>query len=58
MTYVVEIEDQAGRRAIKEYEATSAYDLVNLVRYELDPHPDLRPIGAWHKEQPDKVVYL
>jgi len=58
MTYVVEIEDQTGRRAVKEYEASSAYELVGVVRHELDPYPGFRPVGAWHKEQPEKIVYL
>jgi hypothetical protein len=58
MTYVVEIEDKDGKRAIKEYDASSPYDLVGRVRYDLIPYPDFRPVGAWHKEQPEKVVYL
>jgi hypothetical protein len=58
MTYVVEIEDKHGRRAIKEYEASSPYDLVGRVRYELKPYPDFRPVGAWSKDQPEKVVHL
>ena len=58
MTYVVEIEDQHGRRAIKEYDASSSYDLVGRVRYELKPYPDFRPVAAWCKERPEKPVYL
>ena len=58
MTYVVEIEDQHGRRAIKEYEASSPYDLLGRLRHELKPYPDCRPVGAWYKDQPEKPVYL
>jgi hypothetical protein len=58
MTYVVEIEDKHGRRAVKEYDASSAYDLVGRVRYELMPYPEFRPVSAWCKEQPGKAVYL
>ena len=58
MTYVVEIEDQHGRRAIKEYDASSSYDLVGRVRYELKPYPGFKPVAAWCKEQPEKPVYL
>jgi hypothetical protein len=58
MTYVVEIEDRYGRRAVKEYEASSPYDLVGRVRYELKAYPGFKPIGGWCKEQPEKVVYL
>ena len=58
MTYVVEIEDQHGRRAVKEYDASSPYDLVGRVRYELKPYPDFKPVAAWCKEQPEKAVYL
>ena len=58
MTYVVEIEDGHGRRAVKEYDASSPYDLLGRVRYELTQYPDLRPVAAWCKEQPEKAVYL
>ena len=58
MTYVVEIEDKDGRRAIKEYEASSSYELVGRLRYELRPYPDFRPVGAWCKEQPQRAIYL
>jgi len=58
MTYVVEIEDKHGRRAIKEYEASSPYDLVARLRHELKPYPGFRPVGAWSKDQPEQVVYL
>jgi hypothetical protein len=58
MTYVVEIEDKHGHRAIKEYEASSPYDLVGRVRYELKPYPDFKPVGAWCKDQPQRTVYL
>ena len=58
MTYVVEIEDKHGRRATKEYEASSSYDLVGRVRHELKSYPDFRPVAAWYKEQPEKAVYL
>jgi len=58
MTYVVEIEDKHGRRTIKEYEASSPYDLVGRVRYELKPYPDFKPVGAWCKDQPQKAVHL
>jgi hypothetical protein len=58
MNYVVEIEDQHGRRAIKEYEATSSYDLVGRLRYELKPYPDFKPVGAWCKDQPQRTIYL
>jgi hypothetical protein len=58
MTYVVEIEDADGKRATKEYDASSAYDLVGVVRHDLTPYPDFKAIGAWSKEQPEKVVYL
>jgi len=58
MTYVVEIEDQHGRRAIKEYEASSPYDLVGRLRYELEPYPEFKPVAAWCKDQPQKAVYL
>ena len=58
MTYVVEIEDKHGRRAVKEYEASSSYDLVGRVRYELQPYPDFKPVAAWRKERPEKAVYL
>jgi hypothetical protein len=58
MTYVVEIEDRHGRRAVKEYEASSSYDLLGRVRYELTPYPDFKPVAAWCKEQPEKAVYL
>ena len=39
MTYVVEIEDKDGHRALKEYEANSPYELVGVVRYELNSCP-------------------
>ena len=58
MTYVVEIEDKQGNRAVKEYEASSPYDLVGVVRHELEPYPHVRPVAAWHKGQPEKVVHL
>ena len=58
MTFVVEIEHRCGRRAVKEYEATSAYALVPMIRYELSRFPDVRPVGAWRKEQPEKTVFL
>jgi hypothetical protein len=58
MTYVVEIEDKDGNRALKEYEANSAYDLVGRVRYELKPYPEFKPVGAWCKDLPEKPVYL
>ena len=58
MTYVVEIEDKDGRRAIKEYEANSSYDLVGRLRHELRSYPDFRAVKAWCKEQPQKVVHL
>jgi hypothetical protein len=58
MIYVVEVEDKHGRRAVKEYEASSPYDLVGRVRYELKPYPDFTPVAAWYKEQPEKAVYL
>jgi hypothetical protein len=58
MTYVVEIEDTLGKRALKEYEASSPYELVGVVRYELEGYPHVRAVGAWHKEHPAKVVYL
>ena len=58
MTYVVEIEDKHGRRAVKEFDASSPYALVGQVRYELKPYPEFKPVAAWHKEQPDKAVYL
>jgi hypothetical protein len=45
MTYVVEIEDKYGRRAVKEYDASSAYDLVGMVRYELKPYPEFKPVA-------------
>jgi hypothetical protein len=58
MNFVVEIEDQHGHRAVKEYEASSSYDLVGRLRHELAPYPDFRPVGAWCKDQPEKIVYL
>jgi hypothetical protein len=58
MTYVVEIEDKHGHRAIKEYEASSSYDLVGRLRYELKPYPDFKPVGAWCKEEPQRAIYL
>jgi len=58
MTYMVEIEDKRGKRAIKEYDAGSSYELLGLVRHELTHYPDFRPVGAWRKDQPEKVVYL
>lgn len=58
MTRVFEIEDKYGRRAVKEYEASSPYDLVGRVRYELKSYPDLKPVAAWCKEQLEKAVYV
>jgi hypothetical protein len=58
MTYVVEVEDKHGRRAVKEYDASSPYDLLGRVRYELTPYPDLRAVAAWCKAQPERAVYL
>jgi hypothetical protein len=58
MTYVVEIEDQHGRRAIKEYDASSSYELVGRLRYDLKRYPEFKPVAAWCKEQPEKAVYL
>lgn len=58
MNYIVEIEDKHGRRAIKEYEASSPYDLAGRVRYELEAYPECKPVAAWYKEQPEKAVYL
>jgi hypothetical protein len=58
MTYVVEIEDQHGRRAVKGYDASSSYNLVGRIRYELKSYPEFKPVAAWCKEQPEKAVYL
>ena len=58
MTYVVEIENPVGATAIKEYEATSPYDLVFVVKHDLTPYPDFRVVGAWHKDQPDRFVHI
>jgi hypothetical protein len=58
VTYVVEIEDNAGNRAVKEYDARSPYELVGMIHHELKPYPDFRPVSAWHKEQPEKTLYL
>jgi hypothetical protein len=58
MTYVVEIEDGHGHRAVNEYEANSPDDLLGRLRFELEPYPDFKPVGAWWKDQPEKAVYL
>ena len=58
MTYVVEIEDKNGCRAIKEYEASSAYDLANVVTHELRAYPGFKAVGAWQKSAPGKQVYF
>jgi hypothetical protein len=58
MTYMVDIEDKYGHRAIKEYAASSPYDLVGRVRYELKPYPEFKPVAAWCKDKPQKAVYL
>jgi hypothetical protein len=52
------MEDRHGRRAVKEYEASSSYDLVGRIRYELKAYPEFKPVAAWCKQQPEKVVYL
>ena len=54
MVWVVEVEDNEGRRAIKEYEAPSFNELVMQVDRELRPYKNIRLSGCWHKGEPER----
>jgi hypothetical protein len=45
MVYVVEIENGAGGRAVKEYDANSPYELNFVVKHELRQYPNFRVIA-------------
>lgn len=58
MVYVVEIENRAGARAVKEYDARSAYELNFMVRHDLSQYPAFRVVQAWPKADPDRTVFV
>ena len=58
MTFVVEIEGPDGSKAVKEYYATSTYELVYVVAYDLRDYPDFQVTTAWHKEEPARRVHI
>ena len=58
MVYVVEIESGAGGRAVKEYDARSAYELNFVVKHELQGYPAVRVVHAFLKGEPDRTVFI
>ena len=57
MLYVVEIENQDGKKATKEYEAKSSNELVIVVQRDLTLYPRVRLVGAWEKGHPTRTVF-
>lgn len=58
MVFVVEIESGSGDRAVKEYDANSAYELNFVVKHELRQYPDFRVVEAWTKSEPPRPVFI
>jgi hypothetical protein len=58
MLYVVEIQSREGDKAVKEYEATSSYELVFVVAFDLKPYPDFKVVNAWQKADPAKIIHI
>jgi hypothetical protein len=58
MMYVVEIESRAGARAMKEYEASSAYELNFVVKHELAAYPTFQVVQAWEKGPTNRPVFI
>jgi hypothetical protein len=58
MVYLVEIESGSGGRAVKEYDANSAYDLNFMVKHELRQYPNFRVVEAWAKSEPPRPVFI
>jgi hypothetical protein len=58
MIYVVEIANQQGETATKEYEAKSSRELYTRVQRDLRDYPKFVFIGAWEKGQPVSSVFV
>jgi hypothetical protein len=58
VVYVVEIESLGGERAIKEYDARSAYELNFVVKHELSSYPAFRVVDAWPKGERGRPVFI
>jgi hypothetical protein len=58
MEYVCEIESGAGERAVKEYDASSAYELNFVVRHDLRQYPAFRVVRASPKTDPGRQVFI
>jgi hypothetical protein len=58
MVYVVEIENDGGGRATKEYEASSPYELNYVISHDLREYPRFRVVDAWPKANPHRQVFI
>jgi hypothetical protein len=49
MAYIVEVQDEAGRTARKEYEGVVLGDVLDAVVADLSPYPALHLTDIWNK---------
>jgi len=56
MVYVVEIENQHGDRAIKEYDTPNLEALLLAMDRDLAKYPSCRVLDAWPKDQPQRSI--
>jgi len=57
MVYLVEIENQFGDRAIKEYDAPNEDTLILAMDRDLAKFPSCRVLDGWPKDQPEHSIF-
>jgi hypothetical protein len=57
MRYIVEVENDRGKKATKEYEAESSDELRRQVAKDLRGYPDIHVADVWMKTQPNIRIF-
>jgi hypothetical protein len=57
MVYVVEIENQYGHRAIKEYDEPDGDTLILAMDRDLAKFPSCRVLDGWPKDKPEQSIF-
>jgi hypothetical protein len=57
MVYVVEIENQYGHRAIKEYDEPDEVTLFLAMDRDLAKYPSCQVLDGWPKDRPEQSIF-